>query len=99
MLGGLESLLNAVRDVPYLLAGLVVESINGWIGAIAFLGSALVAALPAFPAVPTVPEAPAAALSWLVPVGAVMAVFTVMLTLWLTFMGLKIALNWAKVRM
>jgi hypothetical protein len=99
MLGALESILFGVLDIPFLVIGLLVESLNGWIEAMGLLIGGLVALLPSFPDVPTIPADAAAAAAWLLPVAGVLGVFVVMLGLWLTFMGLKIALNWGKVKM
>jgi hypothetical protein len=95
----LESVLHGVLDIPYLMVGLLVTALNGWIGAIGLLAAGLVAVLPGFPSVPTIPAGPAGAVAYFLPVGSVLAVFVVMLVAWATFMGLKIALNWGKVKM
>jgi len=99
MLGGLEAILHGVLDIPFLVIGLLVQSLNGWIMAIGLLIKTVVAVLPSFPAIPTVPVAAAGAVAWVAPMGAIVGVFVVCVALYVTTMGVKIAMNWGKVRL
>lgn len=99
MFGILEDVLFGILDIPFLVIGLLVESLNGWIAAMGLLIQGLVWLLPGFPEIPVVSEKYAGAMAWVLPIAGVLAVFVVMLVTWGTYMGLKIALNWGKVKM
>lgn len=99
MIGVLQDILYGILDIPFLIVSLLVEAINGWIMILALFIEGLVALLPSFPELPTVPGGLAGSFAWVLPVAGVLAVFTVMLVTWVSFMAIKIALNWGKVKM
>lgn len=96
MLGWLESIWNAVKDLPFLLIGLLVEMINGLILALAALAELVLSLLPSFPEAPSAPGGVMGALLWVVPLAPILAFFGLMVTCWIAFLGLKIALRWVK---
>src|SRR3954451_17712091 len=97
MIDLLHHVWDAIRSVPYLLADLVVGVVNGFIAAIGALIQWVVNLLPDFPASPGAPSSGILAwLNWIVPVGPLLALFAAFVTLWVTFLVVKIAANWAK---
>ncbi len=96
MLGFLEEILHGVLDIPFLIIGGLVELVNGIITMIAALAKALLSLLPGFPAYPKAPSGVAGGFLWFVPLGPILAFFSLMVTCWLTFLGIKIALKWVK---
>lgn len=97
MIGVLEGVLHGVLDIPYLVIGLLVQSLNGWILAIAVLARGLVAVLPGFPSIPTVPSGMSGALAWVVPMAPILVLFSSLVGIWVTWTAYKVALNWVKV--
>lgn len=97
MFGWLEDIWHAILDLPFIIVGLLVESINGWIMLIALLAEATLALLPGFPDPPSAPEGVIGALLWVVPLGSILSFFGLMVTAWIGFLGLKVALRWVKV--
>jgi len=97
MISLLESVFHGILDIPYLVVGLFVMALNGWIAAMGLLISGLVALLPGFPELPTIPSEVAHVVAWFVPLSPILAVFSLLLVTWASFMALKIGLNWAKV--
>lgn len=94
----LEQIVHGVLDVPYLVAALGVESVNGWISAIAALGKVLAALLPSFPALPSVPAEVAGGVSWFLPMAELLVVLGVCVTCWVTWLGVQAALRWVRMR-
>ncbi len=94
----LEQVVHGVLDVPYLVVGLFVDSLNGWIAAIAAFGDALAAVLPSFPSLPSIPAEIASGVAWFLPMSELIVVLGVMVTAWISWLGLQTALRWAKMR-
>jgi hypothetical protein len=96
MLELLSSILHGVLDIPYLIVALLVEAVNGWILILAALLSAALAVLPGFPEVPTLDGAVLAGVAWFLPIAAMLAIFAAFLAAWVLWMGVSVALRWAK---
>jgi hypothetical protein len=92
----LGEILHGILDLPYLLVGLVVESINGWIMLLALLMNAALSILPGFPEVPTLNGDVLAGVAWFLPIGAMLAIFATFVTAWILWMGVTVILRWAK---
>jgi hypothetical protein len=64
------------------------------------LGVMLTAALAALPPFPAPPDAPStgilAFICWIFPLGPMLAIFSGLVTCWITFLVVKIALRWVK---
>jgi hypothetical protein len=97
MLGFLEDIWHGILDLPFLIIGGLVEMINALIVAIAALAEFLLALLPSFPDPPSEPASGIVGwLLWMVPLGTMLALFTVLVSLWVGFLGVKMALKWVK---
>lgn len=96
MLTFLGEILHGILDLPYLLAGLLVESINGWIMLLGLLLSAALAILPGFPEVPTLNGDVLSGVAWFLPIGPMLAIFATLLTAWVLWMSVMVILRWAK---
>jgi hypothetical protein len=97
MLGPLEDVLHGILDLPFVLINLLIDSVNATITAIAAIANALVSLLPGFPSAPTAPGGVVGALLWFFPLGTVLSFFALMVTAWVTFLGIRAALNWFRV--
>jgi hypothetical protein len=98
VLSFLEKIWHAVLDVPFLILGLLVEAINGVIAAIAALAKFLLGLLPSFPDPPGEPDGGLLAwLLWMVPLGTMLSLFSILVAMWIGFLAIKTALNWVKV--
>ncbi len=84
--------------MPYLVAALLVDSINGWILAIAALGKGLAALLPSLPGLPSIPAEIAGGVAWFLPMAELLIVLGFLLTAWVTWLGLQVAMRWVKMR-
>jgi hypothetical protein len=96
MLTVLGDIFHALLDLPYLVVGLLIESINGWILILGALLSAALAILPGFPSVPTLDGDVLSGVAWFLPIGAMLAIFATFLAAFVVFMGVTIALRWVK---
>jgi hypothetical protein len=97
MLGFLEDIWHGILDLPFLIIGGLVELINALIIAIAALAEFLLSLLPAFPDPPSEPASGIVGwLLWMVPLGTMLALFTLLVSLWIGFLGVKVALKWVK---
>jgi uncharacterized membrane protein YdjX (TVP38/TMEM64 family) len=96
MLGWLEDIWHAVKDLAYVLVGLLVELINALIAAIAALAVLLLSLLPGFPDPPTAPSGVIGALFWVVPIGSILGFFMLMVSCWISFLAIKVGLRWVK---
>ena len=97
MLSFLSDIWNAIRDVPFLVVGFFVDIINGAIISIGAFLNVVFAVLPGFPSAPSAPNS--GVLSWLlyfVPLGSILSFAALMLTCWVTFLGIKVALKWMR---
>jgi hypothetical protein len=96
MIGVLESVLHGVLDMPYLVIGFFVNSINGLIVSVAALANLILSLLPSFPSVPSAPGGVMGAVLWAFPLGTMVAVWTTFVGLWVAFLGFKVAMKWVK---
>lgn len=96
MLSFLSEILHGILDLPYLLVGLLVEAVNGWILILAALLKAVLAVLPGFPEIPTISGEVLAGVAWFLPIGPMLAVFATFVTAFVVWMGVQIALRWVK---
>jgi uncharacterized membrane protein YdjX (TVP38/TMEM64 family) len=92
----LEDIWHAIKDVPFLLLAGLVEIINLLIGAIAALAMLLLSLLPGFPDPPSAPGGVMGALLWVVPLGPILAFFSLMMACWVAFLAIKVGLRWVK---
>ncbi len=98
MLSWLSDIWNAIKDLPFLILDGIVDLINAFIAGIAALAELLLDLLPAFPDPPSGPESGIVSwLLWMVPLGTMLSLFSVLVTLWITFLLVKTALKWVKV--
>jgi hypothetical protein len=98
MLGWLSDIWEAIKDVPYLIVAGLVEVVNAIIAAVAAFCEVLLALLPSFPDPPSEPVSGIAGwLLWMVPLGTMLSLFTTLVALWITFLGIKVALKWVKI--
>lgn len=96
MLGWLSDIWYAIMDLPYLVVALLVELVNAFIAAIAALAVLVLSLLPAFPDPPGTPGGIGGALLWVVPLGPILSVFAILVSCWVAFLAVKIALRWVK---
>jgi hypothetical protein len=94
----LEDIGHGILDIPYLVVGLLVDAVNGWILAIAVLFKVLAALLPSFPALPTVPSEVAGGVSWFLPMSELLVVLGILVAAWVTWLGLQASMRWVKAR-
>lgn len=81
------------------VVGLLIKAVNGLIAALAAALSAFFAALPDMPELPEPPGAIETASSWVAwffPVGALVDVLAFVLSMWLLWQAVALALRWAK---
>lgn len=98
MFGVFEAVLEGVLSIPYLVVGLLVTSINGWIVAIAALGRGLAALLPGLPGLPSIPAEVAGGVAFFLPIAELIVVLGGLVTAWITWLGLQAALRWVRMR-
>lgn len=96
MFGWLEDIWHAIKDLAYILVGLLVELLNAIIAAIAAMAVFLLSLLPGFPDPPSAPGGVMGALLWVVPLGPILAFFSLMMGCWLAFLAIKVGLRWVK---
>lgn len=97
MLSWLSDIWHAIMDLPYLLVALLVEALNALIAALAALAELVLGLLPGFPDPPSGPDSGIGALLlWVVPLGPILSVFTILVSCWVSFLAVKIALRWVK---
>ena len=88
--------LHGILDIPFLVAGLFVESLNGWILILADLVGAALAVLPGFPEIPTLDGEVLGGVAWFLPITAMLATFATFVAAWVLWMGVSVALRWGK---
>lgn len=84
--------------VAWLLGG-IVWLLNQLISALGAIASTALALLPDFPELPGAPSAVvqgASVVNWLIPVGTLLTVLTLTVTLWFIWLGVSAALRWVK---
>ncbi len=96
MLDFLGDILNGILDLPYILVGLLIESINGWIMILSLALSAAMAVLPGFPSVPTLNGDVISGVAWFLPIGPMLAIFSTFVVGWVLWMSVSVILRWAK---
>lgn len=71
--------------------------INDVIVVLGAVASWAIGILPGFPSAPGAPSSGILGfICWVIPVGPMLAVFSVLVTAWTLFLGVKIALRWVK---
>jgi hypothetical protein len=93
----LGSVVQVLEAVPYLIASLLIDSLNGWFALIGVAAAAAIAILPGFPSLPQLPGEWGAAVSWFLPLETMLGIFTGFILLWVAWWGISSALRWAKV--
>jgi len=93
----LGEILHGILDLPYVVINLLVGVVNAIIAALAAIAAAALSLLPGFPDPPSPPGGVVGALLWVFPLGTVLAFFGLMVAAWITFLAVKVALNWFKV--
>lgn len=97
MLTFLGEILNGILNLPYLLINLIIDFVNAVIVAIAAFAAFLLSLLPSFPEAPSPPGGIAGTVLWFLPLATILAIWTTMIGLWLTFQLIKVALKWVKI--
>ena|SRR5579862_8043808 len=99
MLNALEQILCYIENLPTLIVDGAVTVLNLVIVAIGAAIAAIAAVLPSMPssAVGFLPDSVLSAANWFYPIGAVVTALGVVVTIWVAYLLLKIALNWLKV--
>ena len=97
MLSVLGSVLTGILSLPYVLAALLVDAINGWLALVALAAAAAIALLPSFPKLPQLPGEWGAAVSWFLPLGTMLGILTGFILLWVAWWAISTLLRWAKV--
>jgi hypothetical protein len=96
MLGFLGEIVEGILNLPFVLVGLLIEAINGWIMILALAIQAILAVLPAFPKAPTLGGSVLSGVAWFLPIGAMLGVFATFVTAWVLWMAYSVILRWAK---
>ena len=93
---GLDNVFNALRSIPFWVADQVVAIINLVIAGFGALLGTAVSVLPAFPEAPAMPGGILEVFLWIVPMGEIVILTSALVTAWVTFLGVKVVLNWTK---
>lgn len=96
MLSLLQDIGGALLDLPFLVINLLIESFNGWLGILNLGMLAALAVLPGFPEIPELPSEPLGMVSFYLPIPAMLAVLAALVTAFVTWLGVSVALRWAK---
>lgn len=97
MIDALEGIYNAVTSFAQLVLWGVVTAINYVIAAVGALLGVVLAALPGFPDPPTfAQDSWVGWLNWFFPIGEFLALAVLFVTLWLSFLLIRIAARWVK---
>ncbi len=96
MLEWLEEIFHAIESIPYWIATALVDAVNLLIAGLAGIGKAALAVLPGFPTVPSMPSAVLRAFVWFFPLEGIMAGFAALVASYVTYLGIRVVLNWAK---
>jgi hypothetical protein len=96
MFDWLSDIWTAIKDLPFLIADLLVGILNAFVVAIAALATLLLSLLPGFPDAPSAPGGVLGFLWWVVPVEALLAFFMLMVACWVSFLAIKVGLRWVK---
>src|SRR4051794_16087615 len=97
MLSWLSSIWHAITGFGQLVLWGLVSGVNLLVAAI---GGFIAAVISLFPQLPDAPSAPASGIlqweNYFIPLGGLLALFTTFLTCWVAFLGIRVALKWAK---
>jgi uncharacterized membrane protein len=97
VLDWLNGIWHAVTNFGQLVAYGLVSVVNALIAA---LGAFIAAVIGLFPTLPAAPGPPSSGvLQWVnyfLPLGGMLALFGTFVTLWISFLGIRVALKWAK---
>lgn len=96
MLGFLKDIWHGILDLPFLVVGLLIESVNGWILILAAFVSSALAILPGFPEIPTLNGDVLSGVAWFLPIGPMLAIFSTFVAAFIVWLGISIALRWGK---
>jgi hypothetical protein len=96
MLGWLSDIWHAIMDLPYLLVGLLIESVNGWILILAVLLKALFAVLPSFPDLPDISSEVLGGVAWFLPIGPMLGALSAFVAAFVIWLGVQVAMRWGK---
>jgi hypothetical protein len=93
----LQYVWNAIRSVPFLIADFLIQAFNLVIIGFAVMAAALWSLLPSFPSAPAPPSGGVAgALAWIAPIGTIVTGFSLLVSCWIAFSVIKVALKWVK---
>lgn len=88
---------HGILSIPYLVADFLVDAFNLVIVGIAWLASLVLGLLPGFPPPPDPPSGGILGfLTWIAPVGALLSVFAAILSAYVVFLAVRVALRWVK---
>lgn len=97
MLDFLGGILEGVRAIGQLVLWALVTVVNLVVDAIGAFIAAVISLFPQLPAAPGPPDS--GILQWVnyfLPLGGMLALFAVFLGCWVAFLGIRVALRWAK---
>jgi hypothetical protein len=92
----LQNLWDGIRSVPFVVADLLVAAFNLVIVAFSGLAGLVMGLLPGFPDSPGEPTGVIGILAWIAPLGAMVSGFAALTSAWVTFLVIRVALNWVK---
>jgi hypothetical protein len=96
VLSWLSDIWHAIMDLPYLLVGLLIESINGWILILATVLAALFSVLPSFPQLPDLSSQVLGGVAWFLPVSEMVGAITAFVAAFIVWLGIQVAARWGK---
>jgi hypothetical protein len=99
MISLLTSILCVLRNILLAIAYAGVWVVQQVVSGIGYLAVTILGLLPEFPDPPALPEqvdTAAGWVAWFVPAAAIVGVFAAVLTGYLVFLGVRIALRWVK---
>ena len=97
MIALLGLVVDAAEAIPFVLAGLLVDAINGWLLLIGAAAVAAIALLPSFPELPELPGEWGAAVTYFLPLSTMVAILTGFIVAWVAWWAISALLRWAKV--
>jgi hypothetical protein len=97
MLSVLKDILCAIVNLGAIIVDLLVGAINALIFGIGALLGVILLLLPQLPDAPDPPDSGVlAVLNWFIPVVPLLAFATAAISLWVSFLLLKVVLNWLR---
>jgi len=92
-----QAILCAIENLALSILAVLVMGLNAFVVAIGGVVAALLLLLPNMPDHPPAMDSGVLGwLNWIVPIGGVLSVWTIVLSLWLAFLVLRIALRWMR---